>query len=100
MPMTNKLKKTCETCAVTRPVDGRSFGCNEIERVAHALDLVFRDSHFETSSIEEQLKQCPEAFKAGELLERALNSLKYGQDEVSQSERWLPPAGAIIPPIV
>jgi len=59
-----------------------------------------RDSHSQTNPIEEQLKQCPEAFKAGELLERALSSLNYGQDEVSQDERWLAPAGAIIPPIV
>ncbi len=98
--MTNKLKKTCKTHVVTRPVDRRSLGCNETERVAHALDLVLRDSHFETSPIEEQLKQCPEAFKAGELLERALNPLKYGQDEVSQDERWLPPAAAVVPPII
>jgi hypothetical protein len=68
--------------------------------VTRALDLVMRDSHSQTNPIEEQLKQCPEAFKAGELLERALNSLKYGQDDVSQDERWLPPAGAIVPPII
>jgi hypothetical protein len=49
--MTNKLKKTCKTRVVTRPVDRRSLGCNETERVAHALDLVLRDSHFETSPI-------------------------------------------------
>jgi hypothetical protein len=68
--------------------------------VTRALDLVIGDSRFQTNPIEEQLKQCPEAFKAGKLLERALNSLKYGHDEVSQDERWLPPAGAVAPPIV
>ena len=98
--MTNKPKKTCKTRVSGGPVDGRSLSCNETERVAHALDLVLRDTHYETSLIEDQFKQCPEAFQAGELLERALNSLKYGHDEVSQDERWLPPAGAVIPPIV
>jgi hypothetical protein len=61
-----------------------------------------------TNKLKKKCKTCiaakqvagPEAFKAVEFLERALNSLKYGQDEVSQSERCLPPAGAIIPPIV
>ena len=83
--MTNKLKKTCKPCVVTSSVDRRAFGCNHLERMAHALDFVLRDSHSEASPIEEQLKQCPEAFKAGELLERALNSLKYGQDEMYAS---------------
>jgi hypothetical protein len=98
--MTNKLKKKCKPCIAAKQVAGCLCGCNETERVSRALDLVLRASHWETNPIEEQLKQCPEAFKAGELLERALNSLKYGQDEVSQAERWLPPAGAIIPPLV
>ena len=98
--MTNTLKKKCKTCIVAKQVVGCLFGCNETERVSRALDLVMRASCSETNPIEEQLKQCPEAFQAGELLERALNSLKYGQDQVSQSERWLPPSGAIIPPLV
>ena len=98
--MTNKLKKRFKTRVMAKSRDRRSFGCNDTEGVVHALDLVLRDSGSQTNPIEEQLKQCPEAFKAGELLERALNSLKYGPDEVSQDERWLPPAGAVMPPIV
>jgi hypothetical protein len=98
--MTNKPKKTSKTRAMAKSGDRRSFGCNDAEHVAHALDLVLRDSHSQTNPIEEQLRQCPEAFKAGELLERALNSLKYGHDEESQADRWLPPAGAVLPPIV
>jgi hypothetical protein len=98
--MTIKLKKTSKTRVMAKPGDRRSFGCNDTEHVAHALDLVLRDSHSQTNPIEEQLRQCPEAFKAGELLERALNSLKYHHDEVLQAERWLPPAGAVMPPIV
>jgi hypothetical protein len=98
--MTNKLKKTLKTRAMAKSGNRHSFGCNDTEHVAHALDLVLQDSHTQTNPIEEQLRQCPEAFKAGELFERALNSLKYGNDEVSQAERWLPPAGAVMPPIV
>ncbi len=98
--MTNKLKKRFKTRVMARSGDRRSFGCNDTERVAHALDLVLRDSGSQTNPIEEQLRECPEAFKAGELLERALSSLKDGQEQVSQDERWLPPSGAVMPPIV
>jgi hypothetical protein len=98
--MKSKARKKSKSYAVTKPIAGRSLGCIETERVAHALDIVLRDSGSKAIPIEEQLRQCPDAFKAGELLERTLNSLKYDQDEVSQAERWLPPAGAVIPPIV
>ena len=33
--------------------------------------------------IMEQLRQCPEAFKVGEILGKAIDSFKYGQDEPS-----------------
>ncbi len=98
--MTTKLKKKCNTCVVAGQVGGCLFGCDKTVRVMRALDVLTDDADSQKNPIEEQLKQCPEAFKAGELLERALDSLKYSQDEVSQTERWLPPAGAIIPPIV
>jgi len=98
--MTSKLKKKCDTCIVARQAGGCLFVCDKTERVTRALDVLMHDSVSLKHPIEEQLQQCPEAFSAGEFLERALNSLKYGRDEVSQNERWLPPAGAIIPPIV
>jgi hypothetical protein len=59
--MTNELQKAAKTRVVTRPVARRSFGCNDSERVARALDLVLRNPHFEANPIEERLKQCPEA---------------------------------------
>jgi hypothetical protein len=48
----------------------------------------------------EQLKQCPEAFKVGEILGKALDSLRYAQNEREVGERYLPPAGVVIQPLV
>jgi hypothetical protein len=48
----------------------------------------------------EQLKQCPDAFKVGEILGKAFDSLKYGLDEEVAGDRLLPPSGAVIPPLV
>jgi hypothetical protein len=48
----------------------------------------------------EQLKQCPEAFKVGEILGKAFDSLKYAQDGAELGDRYLPPAGTVIPPLV
>jgi hypothetical protein len=48
----------------------------------------------------EQLKQCPEAFKVGEILGKAFDSLKYAQDGKDLGDRYLPPAGVVIPPLV
>jgi hypothetical protein len=50
--------------------------------------------------IMERLKQCPEAFKVGEILGKAFDSLKYAQDGGETGERHLPPSGAVIPPLV
>jgi hypothetical protein len=49
--------------------------------------------------ITERLKLCPEAFKVGEILGTAFDSLKYAQ-ESEIGDRYLPPAGVIIPPLV
>lgn len=43
----------------------------------------------------ERLRQCPEAFKAGELLAKAFDTLKYAADECDS--RYLPPAGTVMP---
>ena len=50
--------------------------------------------------IVEQLKQCPEAFKVGEILGKAFESLKYAQDGGELGDRYLPPASVVIPPLV
>jgi hypothetical protein len=46
----------------------------------------------------ERLRQCPEAFKVGEVLDKACDTLKYRQEEVVEQDRVLPPPGAILPP--
>ncbi len=48
----------------------------------------------------EQLKQCPEAFKAGEILGRAFDSLQCRLEEEVAGDRFLPPSGTVIPPLV
>jgi hypothetical protein len=50
--------------------------------------------------IVEQLKQCPEAFKVGEILGKAFDTLKYAQAAGELGDRYLPPSGVIIPPLV
>ena len=50
--------------------------------------------------IMEQLRQCPEAFKVGEILGKVFDSLKYAQDGGEVGDRYLPPAGVLIPPLV
>jgi hypothetical protein len=51
-----------------------------------------------TDPILEKLRKCPEAFKVGEILGRAFDSIKYGREEVIEGERIMPPPGTIIPP--
>lgn len=46
----------------------------------------------------EKLRQCPEAFKVGEILGKAFDSLKYRQDDVIDEDRIMPPPGTILPP--
>src|SRR5579862_350535 len=53
-----------------------------------------------TGAVREQLKQCPEAFKVGEILSKAFDSLKYTQNESEIGDRYLPPASVVIPPLV
>ena len=51
-----------------------------------------------TDPILEKLRQCPEACKAGELLGKAFDSLKYRQEDALDGDRITPPPGTIIPP--
>lgn len=46
----------------------------------------------------EKLSQCPEAFKVGEILGKAFDTLKYRQEDVIDGDRIMPPPGTIIPP--
>ena len=69
------------------------------QEVMQALRETTQGTRTVPDPIVEQLKQCPEAFKVGEILGKALDSFKYGQDEPS-AERLLAPPGAVIPPLV
>jgi hypothetical protein len=68
-----------------------------LQRVLRALDKA-RRSTAHSDPIMEQLRQCPEAFKVGEILGKAFDSLKYRQEDVIDGDRMLPPPGTIIPP--
>jgi hypothetical protein len=69
-----------------------------LQRVLRALDRARRNTSHSSDPIVEQLRQCPEAFKVGEILGKAFDSLKYGQEEAIDGDRILPPPGTIIPP--
>jgi hypothetical protein len=70
------------------------------KRVLRALEDATRGRTNANDPIVEQLKQCPEAFKVGEILGKAFDSLKYAQDGGEIGDRYLPPAGVVIPPVV
>jgi hypothetical protein len=69
------------------------------ERVMGKLNLVAQSGVRRVDPIQEQLRQCPEAFHAGELIGQMCDRLKYSHDEVGD-ERCLPPAGAVMPLLV
>jgi hypothetical protein len=66
-------------------------------RVLRELDLVSRGDVQAANLIEEQLRQCPEAFEVGKIVEKFCDSLRY---EGHGGAHLLPPAGVIMPPIV
>jgi hypothetical protein len=72
----------------------------DAKRVVTALEKVTHGRASTNDPIMEQLKQCPEAFKVGEILGKAFDSLKYAQDGREVGDRYLPPAGVVIPPLV
>ncbi len=72
----------------------------DTKRVLSALEEA-KHGHVNTNDpIMEQLKQCPEAFKVGEILGKAFDSLKYAQDGSELGDRCLLPSGAVVPPLV
>ena len=84
---------------VAERMAGCLFGCTRSERVMRELDALLASSESQKDPIEEQLRQCPEAFKAGELLGRLFDQIKYDRDDPGEA-RSMPPAGALIPPLV
>jgi hypothetical protein len=72
----------------------------DAKRVVRALEQVTHGCASTNHPIMERLKQCPEAFKVGEILGKVFDSLKYVQDGGELGERYLPPAGTVVPPLV
>jgi hypothetical protein len=97
--MRAKLKQRCRSCLVAENVGGCLFGCNKQERIVRQLDVLVRESHArQENTIEEQLKRCPQAFKAGELLEKIFDRARHGNEENADYGCVQAPAEAIIPP--
>ena len=78
----------------------RRTTAEDAKRVLRALGETTRGRVNTSDPIMEQLRQCPEAFKVGEILGKAFDSLKYAQDGSEIGDRYLPPAGVLIPPLV
>lgn len=70
----------------------------DFERAMGAVLNARHADHGVIDPIVEQLRQCPEAFKVGEILGKAFDSLKYRQEEVVDGDRIMPPPGTVIPP--
>lgn len=64
--------------------------------VIGALDSVNSGRSFVDPMLE-QLQQCPEAFKAGELVGKMFEALKYHSEDCEGGDRLLPPAGLVMP---
>ena len=91
-------KKLSGSRVAKRPASSGSVR-NQLEQVTRELEDVTCDNPRQPDPIVEQLKQCPEAFKAGEMIGKVLDSLMYIQGNPATVDRYLPPAGAVIPPL-
>jgi hypothetical protein len=83
-----------------RATAARRTTAEDAKRVLRALEETTRGRVNTSDPIMEQLRQCPEAFRVGEILGKAFDSLKYTQDGGELGDRYLPPAGVVIPPLV
>jgi hypothetical protein len=72
----------------------------DAKRVLRALEEATHGRVNTSDPMMEQLRQCPEAFKVGEILGKAFDSLNYVKDGGELGDRYLPPAGTVIPPLV
>jgi len=88
------MKRRKLAAATCRSID------EDAKRVLRALEEAAQGRTNTNDLITEGLKQCPEAFKVGEILGKAFDSLKYAQDGSEIGERYLPPSGVVIPPLV
>jgi len=88
------MKRKKLAAATCRTID------EDTKRVLRALEEATHGRVNTNDPIMEQLKQCPEAFRVGEILGKVFDSLKYAQDGGEIGDRYLPPAGVVIPPLV
>ncbi len=88
------MKRRKLAAATCRTID------EDAKRVLRALEEAAHGRANTSDPIMEQLRQCPEAFKVGEILGKAFDSLKYAQDGSEIGHRYLPPAGVVLPPLV
>lgn len=91
MKSQRKNKNVVKRREVRRPARSKRF-----ESVMQALESVKGADSF-TEPILEQLQQCPEAFKTGEMIGKMFETLKYGSDQWEGGDRLLPPAGLVMP---
>jgi hypothetical protein len=98
--MKAKLRKKCGSCPVASIVAGCLFDCTKTERVLRELDLAMRTEASQSDPIMEQIKQCPEAFQAGELVGKLFDSLNHPNPDSVGDERYLAPPGTVLPPLV
>ena len=84
--MNTKLKPR-KRWRIPNRTSGHRFSHADVARVTRALDDMARENIHQTDAIVEQLKQCPEAFKAGEMISKILEELKYGTD-LSPEDRY------------
>ena len=92
------LKKKCQKCRVALTVGSCLFGCNSKERLARELQLLIQEADSHIDPLMEQLRQCPEAFEAGYLMEQMFGLLRNASQE--GAGRILPPIGAVMSPFV
>jgi hypothetical protein len=78
------LQRKCRNCGVARQM----ARCTKTERVMGELDQVAQGGLRQEDPIQEQLRKCPDAFKAGELIGKLCDRLKYSHGEV-EDERCL-----------
>jgi hypothetical protein len=64
-----------------------------------ALEAILSGRSCAKDPMLEQLRTCPEAFKAGQILSKLFDSARYAYDEEISENRCLPPAGVVVPPL-
>jgi hypothetical protein len=90
------MKKVTKNPVARRRVIRGPSANSRLASVMHALESMSSAPSF-TDPIMEQLQQCPEAFKAGEMVGKMFDTLKYNRDNSKGGDRLLPPTGLVMP---